>query len=177
MDAPSVWTLKDIVTVSAIVIGPVVAVIITLAWQNRKEKRDAKIRVFSTLMAYRKSLTGIIKQEYVNSLNLIDVVFSDSPKVVGLWHEYFALLQRYKPSPQELEGQSHKYIELMTAMAEELGFANLQQIDMEKFYTPIAHGLEAESNAALRAELLRVLENTERFVVVSKKSEPKQIEA
>lgn len=177
MDTASAWTLKDIVTVAAIIIGPVVAVSITLAWQHWKEKRDAKIRMFQTLMAYRKSLTGIIRQEYVNSLNLIDVVFSDSPKVVARWHEYYALLQRPNPSHQEGEVQIHKYIELMSAMAETLGFANLQQIDIEKFYTPIAHGMEAERNAAIQAEWLRVLKNTERFVVEPKKTEPKQIEA
>jgi hypothetical protein len=37
--------------------------------------------------------------------------------------------------------------------------------------------MEAERNAAIQAEWLRVLKNTERFVVEPKKSEPKQIEA
>jgi hypothetical protein len=176
MNPQSVWSVRDVVNIVAIVVGPLFAVLITLWWQHRKEKRDAKLRLFATLMAFRKSVTGVIKPEWVNSLNLIDVVFADSPKVVDRWHEYYTLLLRQNPSPQEMETQVHKYIELMSVMAETLGIA-LQQIDIEKFYTPMAHGLEAERNAALSAELLRVLQNTERISVVPRQASLPTVQA
>ena len=45
----------EIINIAAIILGPIAAVGITLWWQQRKEKRDAKIRLFTTLMAFRKS--------------------------------------------------------------------------------------------------------------------------
>jgi hypothetical protein len=171
MDTQTAWNLRDVVNIAAIIIGPIVAVVITLWWQDRKEKRAAKMRIFTTLMALRKSIP--IRHEWVNSLNLIDVVFADCPEVVNRWQEYYSLLQRPQPSPQEQEGQLHKYVELMSAMADSLGFANLSQVAIEKFYVPQAHGMEAEMNAQILVESLRVLQNTERVLLVPK-GQPKE---
>jgi hypothetical protein len=40
----------------AVIIGPVIAVIITLWYQRRKERRDIKQRAFLVLMAHRRSI-------------------------------------------------------------------------------------------------------------------------
>jgi hypothetical protein len=45
--------IKDIVTIIALIVGPVIAVIITLWSQKRSEKRLAKRQLFVTLMANR----------------------------------------------------------------------------------------------------------------------------
>lgn len=150
----------------AVIAGPIIAVIITLWYQSRKEKRDSKIRLFETLMAFRKSYP--ISYEWAQSLNLIDVVFSDTPKVVAHWHQFYSFLQRQNPSPQELQEQHHKYLELMSAMAQSLGFPKLQQTDIDKFYVPGAHGKQADLNLKIQEELLRVLENTAALVVTKK---------
>jgi hypothetical protein len=68
------------VNMIAIVLGPLLAVGITLWWQGRKEKRDAKERLFLTLMAQRRAFPPAI--EWVNALNVIDVVFADHSQVV-----------------------------------------------------------------------------------------------
>jgi hypothetical protein len=47
--------MKDIINIIAVIIGPIVAVAITLWYQGRKEKRDAQHRLFTVLMAHRKS--------------------------------------------------------------------------------------------------------------------------
>ena len=164
----------NIINIAAIVIGPVVAVLITLWWQQRKEKRDAKMRLFTTLMAFRKSYP--ISYEWANSLNVIDVVFGDTPEVVGRWHEYYSLLQRQNVSPQEAQEQTHKYLELMSVMAASLGFRRLQQTDIDKFYTPQAHGDQAHLNWQCQTEWLRVLQSTNRFNVEPKPPEGKAIE-
>ena len=154
------------INIAAIVFGPVSAVTITLAYQKYKEKRDAKIRLFLTLMAHRKSLPPTFA--WVESLNLIDVVFAKHPKVVQLWHEYYDFLHE---ETKDYTKREHKYLELLSLMAKSLGFPNLQQTDIDKFYTPIAHGDQAELNHKVQIELLRVLQNTGVFQTFLKEKE------
>jgi hypothetical protein len=45
--------IKDYVEISAVVIGPVIAVCITLWYQNRQDKRKSKMSTFINIMAYR----------------------------------------------------------------------------------------------------------------------------
>ena len=169
MDAQSVqsvWTLRDVVNIAAIIIGPIAAVVITLWWQQRKEKRDGKIKLFMALLAYRKSYP--VSAEWAKGLNLIDAVFPASAKILELWHQYYDMLMVQHPDQAQQISQNHKYIELMSAMAAELGFCKLQQTEIDKFYIPQAHADQANMNAAIQMEFLRVLKNTERLVVVPK---------
>ena len=142
----------------AIFFGPIIAVCITLWWQNRKEKRDAKIRLFTTLMAQRKTTPPTY--DWVQALNLIDVVFAKDERVVQLWHELYALFQ----NSQRTQTQDHKYIELLSEMASVLGYRKLKQTDIDKFYYPQSYieALLAQNEA--QAEWLRVLKNTEHFL-------------
>ena len=159
----------EIINIIAIIVGPLLAVLITLWWQERKEKRDAKLRLFVTLMAFRKSYP--VSYEFANQLNLIDVVFADTPKVAALWHKYYSLLQRQNPDTLQQQEQTHKYLELMSTMAAALGFHHLQQTDIDKFYIPQVHMNQTHLNWECQNEWLRVLKSTNRLVV-----EPKQLE-
>lgn len=150
----------------AVIIGPIIAVSITLWYQSHKEKRDAKIRLFLNLMAHRKSNPPTF--ERVNSLNLIDVVFSGHPKVLQLWHEYYDLLHTQPPN---FELWEHKHIDMLSEMGQALGYKKLKQTEIEKFYTPVAHGTQAELNEKMQREFLRVLENTASFVVTKKEDD------
>jgi hypothetical protein len=141
----------------AILLSPIIPILITLWWQRRKEKRDAKIRLFTTLMAFRKSYP--VSYEWANALNLIDVIFSDSPKVVDRWHKYYDNLNDEHGAAARI----HLYLELMSEMARELGFRQLQQTDIDKFYVPGVHGTQADLNAECQREWLRVLKNSARF--------------
>lgn len=147
----------------AVILGPVLAVLISLWLQNRKQERDAQEQLFLTLMAHRQSILPTIA--WVESLNLIDVVFARHPKVVQSWHEYYDLLHQKEP---DLQAQAHKYLELLSEIAKSLGYKNLQQTDIDKFYTPIAHGDQMKLDTEIQQEWLRVLQNTERFLVVKK---------
>src|SRR5713226_6024838 len=62
----------------------------TLWWQNRQQTRNAKLRVFSTLMMHRKASPPTV--EWVNSVNLIDLVFADDENVLAKWHELYGIL-------------------------------------------------------------------------------------
>jgi hypothetical protein len=143
-----------IVSIIAIIVGPIAAVCITLWWQQRKEKRDERMRLFVTLMAHRKSFPPT--HDWVNALNLIDVVFADYRSVVARWHEYYALLHQNT----DFQGREHKYIEMLSEMAAVLGLRGLQQTDIDKFYSPVVHGEQLKIESETQKEWLRVLKST-----------------
>lgn len=163
----------EIVTIIAIVTGPLFAVVITLLWQQRKEKRDSKERLFLTLMVHRRTFPPPI--EWVNALNVIDVVFAEHSQVVQLWHEYYASLAN-PPANENYQQREHTYLLMLSAMARVLGYRRLEQTDIDKFYAPKVHGDQLAMNYKCQAEFLRVLENTNRLNVEPRSPEQKAIE-
>ena len=153
------------VTGLAIFLGPLAGVIFTFWFQNRKDRNAEKHRLFLTLMGNRKA--WVISQEMAQALNTIDVVFSDNITVVSLWHKYYALLSQ--PPGEE---RNHTWLELLTAMASDLRYSNLKQTDLDKFYTPQGHVDQLDFQREVQAEWLRVLKNTERFVVEQRNEPP-----
>lgn len=145
------FSLKDAVTIAALFLGPMVAVLITLWFQRRAQKRAAKQRLFMVLMANRKRAPTI---EWVNALNLIDVVFSDDVGVVESWHRMYDVLCM---NPLPAEKLAHANIELLSDIAHSLGYRYLQQTDIDKFYAPTAFAEQAHITEELVAQFLRVL--------------------
>ena len=155
----------DLINITAVIVGPVFAVGITLWWQQRKEKRDAKERLFLTLMAHRRALPPI--PEWVNALNVIDVIFAEHPQVVQLWHEYYACLVN-PPANNNYEHREHTYLLMLSAMARSLGYKQLQQTDIDKFYSPQVYADQTQLNLQCQTEWLRVLQNTNKLNVETK---------
>ncbi|HMH17209.1 MAG TPA: DUF6680 family protein [Burkholderiales bacterium] len=153
--------------VIATAVGPLAAVLITLWHQDRKEKRAAKERLFVTLMAHRKSVP--ISLDWARALNLIDVVYGDNPKVLRCWHDLFDYVHI---KPMDQRQFDYKSTELLSQMAQSLGYKSLQQIDIDRFYGPQAHTDEALRNYELQTELLRVLKSTERLSVERREEPP-----
>ena len=148
------------VTGLAIFLGPLAGVVFTIWFQSRKERKNAKLQLFLILMSERKSS---VSQQVAQALNKIDVVFSDNKEVKNLWHEYYALLHLPPAEPR-----AHKWLELLAAMAADLHYSRLSQLDLDKFYVPQGHVDDAEFQRKVAQQWSRVLENTERFVVVKK---------
>jgi hypothetical protein len=153
-----VQEIQTWITGLAIFLGPLAGVLFTIWFQSRKERTDAKHRLFLDLMAERKAPR--VTTQVAQALNKIDVVFADSPKVKNTWHEYYALLHQPPGEPR-----THKWLELLTTIAEDLGYSALSQIDLDKFYIPQGHVDDAEFQRKVVQQWSRVLENTEHFIV------------
>lgn len=147
------------ITGLAIFLGPLAGVLFTIWFQGRKEKRDAKERLFLVLMSERKS--HFISKDVTKALNQVDVVFADKPAIKALWHKYYSLLSQ-RPN----EDRTHTWLEMLAAMSQDLGYDGLSQVDLDKFYIPQGHVDEVEFQRKMGSLWQRVLENTERFVVV-----------
>lgn len=155
---------KDIITTIALILGPTIAVIITLWHQRRQQKRDAKERLFSVLMAHRR--TNPPTFEWANALNLIDVIFDDDRAVITKWHELYNIVSQTQVNWSQW---GHTYIELLSEMAKALGYRRLQQTDIDRFYAPQAHGTQAALTQEMQIELLRVLKATQTLRIEEKK--------
>ena len=148
-----------VTTTIAIILGPIFAVIITLWYQNMREKRQHKFLLFRTLMSRRKDFFPI-SQEWVDALNLIDVVFHDNKKAVSLWHAFHGMLYHGK---RDYEEEDRKYLDLLHTLARDLGYKNLQQTDIDRFYQPVGLGDQKELNEALQKEQLIYLQNSNKL--------------
>jgi hypothetical protein len=156
--------LLDQLTLAAIFFGPITAVLIsvwiTIRYQNRKERRDAKINLYRTLIVHRKSQMPPF--ELVNALSLIDVEFADNPKVVARWHGYYDVICRKEPDRTAV---SSGYFDLLQEIAKSLGYPEPSAMDIDKFYTPQGHIDMWDLNLRTQVEWLRVLENTAKLLV------------
>lgn len=155
-------TVNEIVTIVALFTGPLAGVGFSLWYQSRKEKSDRRKRVFITLMAHRK--TNPPSLELVNNLNVIDVVFDQDRRVVELWHQYYDLLCQ-KPLNQHLV--EAKYLDLLAAMARVVGFSELAQTDIARFYTPDAYATQYILNYEMQTELIRILKTLDNELLQS----------
>ena len=144
------------VNILAILLSPVVAVLVTVFLQRRKEKRDQKLWIFNTLIATRH--TPIV-DENVRALNMIDVVFHDSARVRDLWHEYFDMLcNEGLNNPTGWGQRQKKNLELITEMAKVVGYgAAITHLDVDRVYYPVGLGEQSQKAQEIGAELLRVL--------------------
>lgn len=151
---------KDWIGIAAILLSPVIAVLVTLWYQNRAEKRTMKKDIFFTLMKNRNSI--YIPYDYVQALNSIDFVFHDSNTIKNLWA---SLYDNYNSQTPDLNQRVRLQIDLLSAIASHLGYANLTQMQINKYYTPQLHGDEMERNKLVSDEFLRVLKASENFGV------------
>ena len=151
-------TISEILTMIAILAGPIIAVIMTFNHEARTRKYQAKERLFITLMAHRKSFP--ISRDWAQALNLIDVIFEDSPAVVTAWHSFYDYIHIVPMDDKQFE---HRHIAILSAMATVLGYLSLQQTDIDKFYNLQTHGDESRRNYEVQNELLRVLKSSKSF--------------
>ena len=156
--------------IAAILLSPVIAVLVTLWYQSRKEKRDLKRWVFNTLMATRHSP---ITDETVRALNMIDVVFHKAPRIRQLWHHYFDMLTNEGlNNSQGWSQRSKKNLEMITAIAADLGYGrSITHLDVDRVYYPVGLGRQAERANEISTELLRVLRNSQGIVVAPREQQ------
>ena len=154
----------EIAGLIAVLVSPLIAVLVSLWLQDRKEQRQRQLAILGALLAARHE---VVSADVVRSLNLIDLVFHDKDSVRGLWHEYFDMLSNEGlNNPLGFEQRKKKNLELITEMARTLGFGGaLGYLDVDRVYSPVGAWNQYERNEQVQAELLRVLSATARVSV------------
>ena len=144
------------INVFAILLSPVIAVLVSLWIERRREKGNRKLWIFGTLFGNRHRP---ITDENVRALNMIDVAFHDSPEVRRLWHEYYDMLcNEGLNNPNGWEQQQNKNLEMITEMARVVGYKNsISHLDAARVYYPRGLGEQSDTAQQISRELLRVL--------------------
>ena len=155
MDTNIILAIVQIASVSLV---PLIVWILGIIYQNRKAKTDAQLRVFLTLMANRKS--NPITKEWVDSLNIIDVVFQDNRKIREAWKSYLDSLNDKSP---HFDSNNSYMLDLLSEMALSLGYKDLKQTEIDSFYNPQLFLSQQNIQNKLIEENLRVLKHSKSF--------------
>jgi hypothetical protein len=142
----------------SIILGFLAGAILIFLMQYQNNILAEKQKLFIALMAERKEMA--ISPELVKSLNTIDVVFSNNPHIVKLWHNYYDALLH--PSGSK---KNHIWLEMLKEMANELRYSNLKQADLDKFYISSGDVDDAEFHRNSTIQCYQNIENIERSLL------------
>ena len=148
-------TLILLATVYVINKSPSDAVKIGRQLNEAKQKDDAKRELFFVLFSYRGSP---VHQYFVDSLNRIDVVFADAPKVLNAWHEYYDSLHQNNLSDPDTKWR-HLRNNLLSEISQHLSYKDLKLYDFEKYYYPEGHGWQQRNQEEFYQQQLEYYKN------------------
>jgi hypothetical protein len=159
-------TTLAVASIIAIVAGPIAALAIQRWADNRREKRQAKLWVFRTLMTYRATR---LNPNFVQALNVIDVVFNgDQRGEKGTRTAWKVLLDHLTTDQGSKEAQEKTLdltIKLLVQMGKALGY-DFDEVHLKRqVYQPIGHNQIEEEQRQLRTQLIRVLNGQLRIPV------------
>lgn len=153
--------LYEILTLVAIVSGPIIAVQLQKYLDRSREVRNRKLDVFKVLMASRGAT---LSAPHVEALNRIDLEFSGNKKynkVIEAWKEYFDNLCIKVDTDENLTiwGVRNEELRanLLYEMGQSLGYNFDKVLIKRNIYSPIGHERVERENELIRKGLLDVL--------------------
>jgi hypothetical protein len=87
--------LYNVLTIVAIVLGPILAVMVTRFVDNKRADYGRQMDIFRALMRTRNMK---ISAEHVGALNLVELEFPEHANVVSAWKEYLKNLSEPWPT-------------------------------------------------------------------------------
>lgn len=159
-------TTKDYIELIVLFCSPLIAVILSIWYQNRQTRRGAKMGLFIDLISFRHHIP--LPWQYTVALNRIDVIFHKQPRIRQLWHEYYELTCK-ELKGDFLERVEEKKIALISEIAKHLGYKNIDQIFLQRYYQTKGSYDQILNDAEIRAELLRVLKSTDTLFLINNK--------
>ena len=151
------------ITIAAIIVGPVFAVIIAQVLQRREESKQRKLFVFRALMTSRKTP---LSPERVTALNLVEIEFFRHARVLSKFRE---LLEIYNDLPrwespdeatkqQTIEKVDDKSAELLGEIGRCLGY-KLENLELLRGgYYPRAFSYVEQQQHSIREFLVALNE-------------------
>jgi len=153
--------LNEILTMVAIILGPILAVQAEKFLQRRRDDKGRRLNIFKSLMATRGSSLSFA---HVEALNRIDLEFSDDKKyqkVIAAWKEYFDNLGHRVQADDQLTVWFARNEELLAnllyEMGQSLGYTFDKVLIKRNIYSPVGHERVERENEQIRKGLLNVL--------------------
>ena len=76
----------EFLTISAILLGPVFAIVVANIIDSKRATHDRRMEVFRVLMRTRRSR---LNSSHVSALNLVEIEFQKDENVIQAWQAYF----------------------------------------------------------------------------------------
>jgi hypothetical protein len=152
-------TLTDMLTILAILIGPIAAVQLTRYLDQQREVRERKMRIFKALMSTRAST---LSPAHVEALNQIDLEFDlnnrKEREVIEAWRIYLDHLNSADMNPDQWAiRRVDLLVELLHKMATVLNFQFDKVHIKNSSYFPRGYGELEDDQHAIRRGLKRLL--------------------
>jgi hypothetical protein len=155
-----------VATIVAIIAGPLFTLLLQKWTEARREKRQARQFVFRTLMMYRATP---LNPNFVQALNLIDVVFDSKKKTENTVRtDWKKLLDHLNNNAQSVTfvADTKTYIgKLLSEMGACLGYTFDEVYIQRHSYQPAALTWKEEEQQSLRKLMLEVLRGNKRLSV------------
>lgn len=115
-------TTNELITVAAILAGPIFAVMVQINAERRKQLRDAQTTTFRMLAGTRHLPSD---PAYSTAINMTPIDFNRVPKVISAYNAYIEAI-RYRVAPEnEVEHEKQvlgKQTKLLFEMSKHLGY-------------------------------------------------------
>jgi hypothetical protein len=129
------------VTILALLVGPILAVLVTRYMDDFRAKRERRMLVFRTLMRTRRMQ---LSADHVGALNLVEIEFHGEAPIIDAWKDYFSNLSGPAITVTTPQAEVEKFLrirsnlltKLLHALAKSLKF-RMEQLDIfEGGYAP-----------------------------------------
>ena len=151
----------SVLTICAIILGPILALTIQSEVARYREKRDRKLKIFRDLMASRATR---LSPKWVEGLNAIEVEFyaksGKDKKVIDAWRVYCDHLNSFPQTGDASQASAwadksqELIINLLYEMAQSLGY-DYDKVGLKRnIYVPMGWGeIEIETHLLRKASL------------------------
>ena len=156
-----------IVTIIAIIVGPISAVFITRLLDDRRARRDRRWEIFRTLMRYRLKA---MHAEFVGALNLLEVEFHNDPPVIKGWKSLLETFSR----PDLADQRANALVRLLDAIAKNLD-VSIEQLDISSgAYSPQGWEIVEERQEAILAFASDIASGNTALPIIVQPSSPQE---
>lgn len=159
-------------TVTAIVRGPVLALLTQRVLDRIREKKKQRVGLYLALMSTRAQP---LSAEHVRALNAIDVVFNRKRRdqaIRAAWEKWLAHVTTDAKQPGWGERMNDLKVELLQAMGSAVGYEfDIDHLKRQS-YIPMAHFDVEQDLAQIRQGLAKVL--TDKGLKVLVRQEPEE---
>jgi hypothetical protein len=150
--------ILTVVTIIALIFGPVLAVIVSDRRSKKEEVARRKMHVFRTLMATR---TTNLYYNHIEALNLVEIEYFEDKDVMDYWRQYRNHLDNKEYSDRDYPAwngeRQNKLNDMLYKMSLALGYS-FDKSHIEKgVYYPVGYSEIESQQREIRSLLLELL--------------------
>ncbi len=145
-----------LVIVTALISG-LLATLVTIWWQGKNIKRNHKLQIFETMMAFRFMIHA---EESVKAINSVDVVFYENTEVRKALASFMSEAAK---NPDFNPQIGDKHLKLLEEMAKALKLKNIHWDDIKQSYYPNGLAQKNQDEEVLRrVQIQNAIETAQR---------------